>query len=186
MQEGAPVKLAERLFWITGWAFDFSKVASLLLIVGLIIHYFFFSVLVVRGRSMEPIYQDGDVLVINKISYLISAPDRGDVIAMFFPGETEKRFVKRIIGLPGETIKVQSGWVYVDNTLLAEPYLPGSIATIPDSERKLESGEYFAFGDNRSVSSDSRAWGPVPKSFIIGKISARVTKLAPEPAAAVD
>lgn len=170
--------IAERLFWITGWIYDFSKIAITLLLIGLVVHYFFYSLLVVRGRSMEPNYVDGDVLVINKIAYLVGKPERGDVIAMFFPGETEKRFIKRIIGLPGETVKVSDGKVYINNQLLTEPYLPSDVTTIPDSTRTLEPGEYFAFGDNRAVSSDSRAWGPVPKSFIIGKIAAHLLTIS--------
>lgn len=178
--EEAPVRrsIAERLFWVTGWVYDFSKIAIILLLVGLLVHYFFFSVLVVRGRSMEPNYRDGDVLVINKIAYITGDPKRGDIIAMFFPGETEKRFIKRIIGLPGETVKVVGGQVYIDDQPLAEPYLPSDVVTIPDLQRQLEQGEYFAFGDNRPVSSDSRAWGPVPKSFIIGKIAAHLVTIS--------
>lgn len=170
--------VAERLFWITGWIYDFSKIAITLLLIGLIVHYFFLSVLVVRGRSMEPNFVDGDILVINKIAYLTGNPQRGDVIAMFFPGETEKRFIKRIIGLPGETVKVSDGKVYINGAPLAESYLSSEVVTIPGSERQLEQGEYFAFGDNRAVSSDSRSWGPVPKSFIIGKIAARLTTIS--------
>lgn len=152
----------------------------MLLFVGLAVHYFFFSVLVVRGRSMEPNYNDGNVLVINKISYVIGDPHRGDVIAMFFPGETQKRFIKRVIGLPGETVKVADGHVSINGQLLAEPYLADEVVTVPDVERTLETGEYFVFGDNRAVSSDSRAWGPVPQSFIIGKISGQLANLPSE------
>lgn len=172
--------LADRLFWITGWIYDFSKIATMLLFAGLAIHYFFFSVLVVRGRSMEPSYNDGNVLVINKISYVIGDPRRGDVIAMFFPGETQKRFIKRVIGLPGETVKVTDGQVSINGQTLDEPYLADEVVTVPDVERTLETGEYFVFGDNRAVSSDSRAWGPVPQSFIIGKISGQLANLPAE------
>lgn len=165
MREG----IADRLFWFSGWLYDFSKLATILLVVGLIVHYFFYSVLVVRGASMEPNYHDGQVLAVSKITYQIDNPKRGDVVAMFFPGETDKRFIKRVIGLPGETVVVSDGHVYIDGQVLPEAYLPSGLVTVPELTRQLSSDEYFVLGDNRTNSSDSRAWGPVPESFIIGK-----------------
>jgi len=173
-----PKKL-EKLFWATGWIYDFSKVAAVILIVGLVVHYFFFTILVVRGASMIPNYNDGEVLTINKIAYQLSAPNRGDVIAMYWPGETEKRFIKRIVGLPGETVGIENGKVLINNQVLREPYLESSVKTLGDTTRVLQSDEYFVLGDNRSVSSDSRAWGPVPRSFVLGKIGAHVFSLPP-------
>lgn len=159
----------ERLFWYTGWLYDFTKIATIVLVLGLLVNYFFVSFLVVRGKSMYPNYKDGQVMLVNKLAYLTSSPQRGDVVGMYFPGETQKRFIKRVIGLPGETVKVSGGKVYIDGKLLDEPYLSSSVTTTPDLERTLQSGEYFVFGDNRPDSSDSRAWGSVPQSFIVGK-----------------
>lgn len=170
MREG----ITDRLFWFSGWLYDFSKLATILLVVGLITHYFFYSILVVRGASMEPNYHDGEVLAVSKIAYQIDNPKRGDVVAMFFPGETDKRFIKRVIGLPGETVTIASGAVSVNGQAVPEAYLPKDLATVPDLTRQLTEDEYFVLGDNRSNSSDSRAWGPVPESFIIGKASARL------------
>lgn len=127
---------------------------------------------------MEPNYSDGQVLIINKIAYLISDPERGDAVAMYFPGEKEKRFAKRIIGLPGEKVKVNGGRVFINDNLLPEPYLTG-VETLPALERTLQSGEYFVMGDNRLASSDSRAWGAVPSSFMIGKIGNEIFRLPP-------
>src|SRR5438876_4485081 len=104
MKEG----LAERIFWVTGWIYDFTKLATIILVAGALIHYFFATVLVVKGKSMEPNFRDGQVLLIDKISYRLDIPKRDDVIAMYFPGETEKRFIKRIVGLPGETVNLKS------------------------------------------------------------------------------
>jgi signal peptidase I len=167
----------ERLFWFSGWAYDFSKYATGVLIIGLIVHYFFFSLLVVRGDSMIPNYRDGQIYIIDKIHYRLTSPQRGEAIAMFFPGETQKHFIKRVIGLPGEMISVRSNQVYINNQLLAEPYLMTGVPTGPDVERTLGPNEYFVMGDNRSVSSDSRAWGPVPANFIIGRIGPRLFSL---------
>lgn len=143
-----------------------------LLLIGLIIHYFFFTVLVVKGRSMEPNLHDGQILGINKISYRFRDPERGEPIAMFFPGETERKFIKRIIGLPGEKIEIKDGSIYINGEKSFEGYLDPAVTTNPNLERTLQSSEYFVLGDNRTVSSDSRAWGPVPRSFIIGRIAA--------------
>lgn len=169
--------LGERLYWISGWAYDFSKVATLLLLVGLFFHYYLFTILIVRGQSMFPTFDDGTVLSVNKIAYVIGEPARGDVVAMFFPGETQKRFIKRIIALPGETVTVFQGRVYINNQPLSEPYLADGLLTVPDHKRTLVAGEYYVMGDNRNNSSDSRAWGPVPESFIIGKTIGQILKL---------
>jgi len=168
---------AEKLYWYTGWLYDFTKIATIILVLGLLVNYFFYSVLVVRGKSMDPTFKDGQVMLVNKIAYITSSPQRGDVVGMYFPGETQKRFIKRIIGLPGETIEIKEGKVYVNGQLLNEPYLDPSVFTLPDLTRKLQSGEYFVIGDNRSNSSDSRAWGPVPQSFITGKAVHRLFSL---------
>lgn len=160
----------EKIFWMGGWIYDFSRFATTLLIVGLLTHYFIFSVLIVRGKSMEPNYLDGGVFSVNKFSYLVDRPHRYDVVAMYFPGETEKRFIKRVVGLPYEKVSVSSGKVYINDQPLPEQYLDSGIATVPDMEMNLSEGEYFVMGDNRNVSSDSRAWGPVPRSFIVGKV----------------
>jgi signal peptidase I len=169
MKEG----ISEKLFWFSGWLYDFSKYATILLVVGLITHYFFYSLLIVRGKSMEPNYIDGDMVLVNKISYQISNPQRGDVVAMFFPGEASKRFIKRVVGLPGEKVVVLANKVYINGQVLPEAYLPKSTITLPNLERQLTSDEYFVMGDNRGGSSDSRAWGPVPESYIIGKASVK-------------
>ncbi|QQG49640.1 MAG: signal peptidase I [Candidatus Berkelbacteria bacterium] len=168
---------SERLYWVTGWVYDFSKVATIFLLVGLVVHYFFYTALIVRGKSMVPTFADGQILTVNKIAYVTGAPERGDVVAMFFPGETEKRFIKRIVALPGETISIKQGKTYINGVLLKEPYLKKSVITVPEMERTLVGGEYFVMGDNRGNSSDSRAWGPVPESFVIGKVMAKVGSL---------
>lgn len=175
-------KKIEKLFWVTGWIYDFSKIATVLLILGLLTHYFFLTVLVVRGKSMLPNFTDGEVLVINKIAYRFAPPVRGDVVAMYWPGETEKRFIKRIVGLPNETIRVEGGRVYINDTILDENYLDTITVTSSELTRILQADEYFVLGDNRIASSDSRAWGPVPKSFLIGKVGSEIFQLSAQAA----
>jgi len=160
----------ERLFWISGWAYDFSKIATVLLLVCLITHFFFFTLLIVKGGSMLPNYHTNQVLLVNRISYRLDKPKRKDVVAMYYPGETQKRFIKRIIALPGEEIEISDGRVKINGQLLTEDYLPEDTITLPQTKLQLQTGEYFVMGDNRAASSDSRAWGPVPKEFIIGRV----------------
>lgn len=167
----------ERVYWLAGWAYDFSKVATIVLVLALIVNYFFYSLMVVRGTSMVPTFVDGNVQTISRVAYDLHAPTRGDVIALYFPGETQERFIKRIIGLPGETININGGKVYVNSKQLNEPYLASTVVTAPDLTLTLPNDQYFVMGDNRTVSSDSRAWGPVPKSFIIGKVGPRLVSL---------
>ncbi|MEX2012154.1 MAG: signal peptidase I [Patescibacteria group bacterium] len=169
-----PEGTTEKLFWFSGWLYDFSKYAAVLLALGLITHYFFYTIIIVRGESMEPNYLDGNVVLIDKISYQLGNPQRGDVVAMFFPGEASKHFIKRVVGLPGEKITIKDSQLYVNNKIIPELYLLESVVTLPNITRQLSADEYFVMGDNRSNSSDSRAWGPVPESFILGKAKTKL------------
>lgn len=164
-------KLTEKIFWNLGWIYDFTKLATALLIVGLLIHSFLLTILIVKGKSMEPNYTESQILVVDKFSYRRHTPARGDVVAMYFPGEVEKRFVKRIVGLPGEKIAVKNGEIFINDTLFKESYLTEQIFSSGEIDLKLQLNEYFVLGDNRGHSSDSRAWGPVPRSFIIGQVT---------------
>ena len=164
-------KITEKLFWHFGWIYDLSKLATVLLIFGLLVHSFFATVLIARGKSMEPNFVDGQVLVVDKLSFRRQFPVRFDIVAMYFPGEIQKRFIKRIIGLPGENVVISSGRVTINGQILEEVYIDKSLLTSGEIDITLQDNEYFVLGDNRGNSSDSRTWGPVPKTFLIGKIS---------------
>lgn len=167
----------EKLYWLAGWTYDFSRYATVLLVIILTVNYFFCSVMVVRGESMLPTFRDGDVELVNRAVYDLSSPGRGDVIALKFPGEPHRQFIKRIVGLPGEQVTISGGRVSVNGRVLSENYLPDAVKTEPDTSRTLAANEYFVMGDNRFVSSDSRAWGSVPRSFIIGRVGTRLLSL---------
>jgi signal peptidase I len=121
----------------------------------------------VRGSSMEPTLHDGQYLVISKLAYWLRAPKRGDIMVFRPPNGLSDDYIKRIVGLPGEQIRVLEGDVLVDGVPLREPYvvIQGTYSGV----WKLGSDEYFVLGDNRGNSSDSHMWGTLPRENIIGK-----------------
>jgi len=121
----------------------------------------------VRGSSMEPTLHNGQYLVVSKLTYWIHPPERGDIIVFHPPNNLSEDYIKRIIGLPGERVKIREGELWIDRVQLDEPYIPnpGPYSGTWD----LNAGEYFVLGDNRSNSSDSHSWGMLPRENIIGK-----------------
>lgn len=134
---------------------------------------------IVSGDSMFPTFHDKEYLIVDELSYHFHAPNRGDVVIFKYPLDTSKFFIKRIIGLPGETVTVKAGKVYItkdeQKTELHEPYLKE--LTIKDSETKLAKDQYFTMGDNRDVSFDSRYWGALDIKFIRGRALMRLLPL---------
>lgn len=129
----------------------------------------------IRGESMMPNFQDGEYLLTDKVTYRFNEPKRGDVIVFKAPVGNEEDFIKRIIGLPGESVSVHDNHVYVDNHLLDESYIDPSVPTsagrfLPEGESVVvPAGQYFVLGDNRPHSSDSRTWGFVTMDRINGR-----------------
>ena len=129
----------------------------------------------IKGDSMQPNYPNGEYLLTDKVTYRLKEPVRGDVIVFEAPTENGEEFIKRIMGLPGETIMVKDGLFWVNGKVVDEGYLALGTETysgnfLKEAEEKVvPSGEYFVMGDNRGHSSDSRTWGFVPKSKITGK-----------------
>lgn len=121
----------------------------------------------VEGGSMEPSLHDGEFVVINRLAYRWNDPQRGEIIVFRFPLDLERRFIKRIIGLPGDTVTVREGQVLVNSLPLQEPYV--SAPPRYDGTWTVEEGHVFVLGDNRNNSSDSQNWGSLSKEEIIGK-----------------
>jgi signal peptidase I len=121
----------------------------------------------VEGISMEPSLHDGQFVVVNRLAYHWQEPIRGDIVVFYFPQNPSRRFIKRVIGLPGDSINIQSGQVFVNGILLEEPYVaaPANFS----GEWTVERGKVFVLGDNRNNSSDSPDWGDLPIDEIIGK-----------------
>ena len=121
----------------------------------------------VRGSSMEPALHDGQYLLISKLTYWVHPPERGDVIVFHPPRNPGDDYIKRIVGLPGERVEIQSGRVSVNGVLLEEPYIANSGSY--SGAWELGDGEYFVLGDNRRNSSDSHTWGVFPGDNVVGK-----------------
>jgi signal peptidase I len=121
----------------------------------------------VEGSSMEPSLHDGELVVVNRLAYRWGAPQRGDIVVFHFPLDPDRRFIKRVIGLPGEHVVVGDGQVTVDGVRLDEPYIAASPRY--SGEWEIQPGQLFVLGDNRNNSSDSQTWGPVPLDQLIGK-----------------
>ncbi len=147
------------------------ETVALTLLIFLVIHFLIQSYHV-EGPSMEPGLNTDEYVLVNKVSYLFQAPARGDVIIFHYPKDTTQDYIKRIIGLPGDTVKIDQTHVWVDGVLLNEPYISQPLnpdVNQQDISWKVPPGDYFVLGDNRPVSDDSRYWGFVPKSLIVGR-----------------
>jgi signal peptidase I len=122
---------------------------------------------IVEGSSMAPNFATGQYIIVNRVSYLLSSPARGDVVVFTSPEENERDLIKRVIGLPGETVVVRNGQVYINDTPLPEPYLNQQPRY--NGEWVLGSDEYFVLGDNRNNSRDSHNFGPLARAHLIGQ-----------------
>ncbi len=126
---------------------------------------------IVDGPSMQPNFATGQFVVVSRVNYLLGEPQHGDVVVFHYPGDPQEDYIKRLIGLPGDIIEIRSTQVYVNGTALSEPYInePCLPAICPDRTWVLGADQYFMMGDNRNHSSDSRAFGPVARHFIVGE-----------------
>ena len=166
---------------VGAFIWDLIKILSIALIIIVPFRMFIAEPFVVSGSSMLPNFHNKDYLIVDRLTYHSSQPQRGDVIVLKYPKDTTQFFIKRIIGLPGEKIRFSQGHVIIYNQqypggeVLVEPYLPSQTETIgrPDPVT-LGSGEYYVLGDNRTASSDSRVWGILPADDIVGKVWLRV------------
>lgn len=162
---------------------EIIKFSILAILIVVPIRLFIAQPFIVSGASMEPTFETGQYLIVDQLSYSFNAPQRGEVIIFRFPQDTSKFFIKRVIGLPGETIQLRGKDIIIKNAahtsgfILDEPYLdPKDIKGSSDTIT-LSDEEYFVMGDNRDESSDSRIWGPLEEGFIVGRAFIRVFPL---------
>jgi signal peptidase I len=165
---------------ISTFILDIFETLVIALSIFLIVYLFLLQPHQVNGKSMVPNFEDGDYVLTDKISYRFGKPARGDVIVFHAPPSAQCSagtgcdFIKRVIGLPRDTVEVKDGQIYINSSELSETYLPPDFSTQPGEYTRqglvtLGESEYFVAGDNRSYSSDSRTWGPIDKSMIVGK-----------------
>lgn len=153
---------------------EFFKGILLVVILALTFRIFIIQPFIVVGQSMEPNFHDKDYLLIDKLTYRFREPKRGEVIIFHPKPNPSESYIKRIVGLPGESVEVKSGKVYIDDKELDESYTQSDNNAALDrnyAKTKLASGEYFVFGDNRDHSSDSREIGSVPRVNIQGRVA---------------
>ncbi len=157
---------------------ELVRFAFIALIVVIPIRAFVAEPFVVSGSSMVPTFQNANYLIVDKISYKFSDPQRDDVVVFRYPNDQTKFFIKRIIGLPNETVDINGSTVTITNAtnpkgfVLNEPYVTNTANNTTHFELKAD--EYFVMGDNRSGSSDSRYWGAVKRSLLVGKVFLRL------------
>jgi signal peptidase I len=158
---------------------EFVQVVVIAAAIIIPIRYFLAQPFYVKGASMEPNFYDREYLIINEIGYRLSEPARGDIVVFHYPKDESEYFIKRIIGLPGETVEIDGGRVVIYNNdhpnglaLDESEYLPEGTITIRGRYNKvtLSENEYYVLGDHRDASSDSRAWGAVNRSEIVGEV----------------
>jgi signal peptidase I len=164
--------------WIIEWAV--VLVVAILVAVG--IRTFVVQTFFIPSASMEPTLMIGDRILVDKVSYHLHAVHRGDIVVFATPpgedaGPNVKDLVKRVIGLPGETISSAGGQVVINGKPLKEPWLVAGTVTTGITTQKIPAGEYFVMGDNRSDSQDSRFFGPIHRSLIVGRVVVKIWPL---------
>lgn len=164
------------------FVWEVVKIVILAFAIVVPIRWFLFQPFVIDGSSMEPNFYEADYLIVDELSYRLREPERGEVIVFKYPLDASKRFIKRIIGLPGETVEIKTGRVIIIGTdgvtkVLDESYIPQGLYAPDMLAVTLAADEYFVLGDNRPYSSDSQDWGELPRKNIIGRVELRLWPL---------
>lgn len=163
---------------------ELIKVIIISLAIILPVRYYLIQPFIVKGDSMEPNFSDGDYLIVDEFSYRFKEPQRGEVVIFKYPKDTSQYYIKRIIGLPEETVEIDQGKIIIynqdhpDGFQLKESYLTPNLLTPGDLKISIPQDKFFVLGDNRIASSDSRVWGLLPKNDIIGRAWIRGLPLA--------
>lgn len=167
-ETGRGIRKDVRLFFseIRSWLRDIFFAA----VVAVVIVVFVVQPVRVEGTSMEPRLEDQERIFVNKFVYHFSGIERGDIVVFWYPEDPSKSFIKRVVGLPDETVEVRSGVVFINGRRLVEPYVPSAYFDISSYPPEVvPSQHYFMLGDRRNSSNDSRNWGFVPRQNIFGK-----------------
>jgi len=169
-------KLDKQSFW------ELARFAFFALIIVIPIRVYIAQPFIVSGSSMVPTFEDGQYLIVDEISYRLNEPKRDEVVVFRYPNDPTKFFIKRIIGLPNETVDIKNNTIVItskehpDGFTLDQSYIKNE--TNNNMRFELKDGEYFVMGDNRIASSDSRYWGAVPRDLLIGKVFLRLLPIS--------
>jgi len=185
------------LIYFANIAYELGKWAFVVIIIGTLVHYFLFTIFIINGPSMEPNLHNGQIVLVSRIGLFTGKYQRGDPMVIKFPGDPDhKKYIKRLIGMPGETLQIKNNEVLINEQPLLETYIKpvapeflpyfyenpsdeeeamalhdrGKVLIKPDLISKIGSNEYFLMGDNRENSNDSRKWYPAPKQDMIGPV----------------
>lgn len=185
------------IIYFANIAYELGKWAFIVILLGTLSHFFLATLFVISGPSMESEFHDGQIVMVSRIGLFTGAYKRGDPMVIKFPGDPEKKkYIKRLIGLPGEHVVIKNNKVYVNDQLISEPYIKlvgtdflpyfyetpaleaeakklhrqGQVLIKPDVDVKLGADDYFLLGDNRENSNDSRKWYAASKSDMIGPV----------------
>jgi len=163
---------------ILSFIWELFKIVIIALLIVIPIREYVFQPFFVRGESMEPNFHNYDYLIVDELSYHFRPPKRGEVIVFRNPYNPSQRFIKRVVGLPGEKIEIQNGKIKIEKNgksfYLEEPYLPKNFQTSGQISVQIKQNQFFVLGDNRSASYDSRYFGPIERREIIGRVVLRL------------
>lgn len=149
---------------------NWTRDLAIALVLALFIIIFLYRPVKVEGTSMAPLLSDQERIFINQFVYHFEPVDRGDVVVFWYPLDRTKSFIKRVIGLPGETVEIRAGHLFINDKEWMEPYVPASYLDGSSYGPKvIPPSEYFVMGDHRDSSNDSRVFGSVPRQYIYGK-----------------
>jgi len=151
---------------------EMIKTIATVLVLAFVIKTFLVQTFIIDGSSMEPSFHQDEYLLVDKLSYRFNQPNRGDIVILIPPDDRNKDYIKRIIGLPGDLIKIDGHSISINNKKIDEKYIRESLANSQVNyylEKKLTDDEYFVMGDNRDNSKDSRSFGAIHKSDIVGR-----------------
>jgi signal peptidase I len=170
----------------SGFWWETTKFALIVLFIVIPVRLYVVQPFIVSGESMEYTFNSGQYLLVDELSYLWSNPERGDVIVFHYPLDTKKYFIKRIIGLPGDTVEIHSDQVIIKNKenpngiVLEQSFLSSDLLVNNANYKQdfiVPDGQYFVMGDNRLHSSDSRVWGMLSRNLIVGRPVVRLLQI---------
>ncbi len=180
-EETSELRPSEEFF---AFAWETLKIVFISLAIIIPIRYYLIQPFFVKGQSMEPDFHDKDYILVDKLSYRFSPPQRGDVIVFRYPRDPREYFIKRIIALPGETVEIKNNRIMVYNVQFPDGFIVDESGYLPRDEEtrgalreKLDDDDYFVLGDNRLHSSDSRTWGLLHRSYVSGRAWLRLWPL---------